>query len=180
MDDQDDINLEGGDVASGDGGGKKGPGILPQLLKWVAIVVAALIFIVTIVVITYSVLEGSGDKQTVIHTSEEYRGLREVLQWYDAVGVIRTRTMDDIPTSVIVDARLGYNFDDKATPAELSSRLVELKDYLRRYFTHKTAEELRNEERIKLEIRDGINDNILSRSRIKDVRFVQYEITSSQ
>jgi len=180
MDDQDDINLEGGDVASGDSGGKKGPGILPQLLKWVAIVVAALIFIVTIVVITYSVLEGAGDRQTVIHTSEEYQGLREVLQWYDAVGVIRTRTSDEIPASVIVDARLGYDFDDKTTPAELSSRLVELKDFLRRFFTHKTAEELRNEERIKLEIRDGINDNILSRSRIKDVRFVQYEIIPSQ
>ncbi len=146
MDDQDDINLEGGDVASGEGTGKKGIGILPQLLKWIAIVVAALIFIVTVVVITYSVLEGSGEKQTAIPLSEEYVGQREVLQWYDAVGIIRTRTSDeDNPASVIVEIRLGYPFEDKATPAELSNRLVELKSFLREFLSKKTASELRNE-----------------------------------
>ncbi|OQB04620.1 MAG: flagellar basal body-associated protein FliL [Spirochaetes bacterium ADurb.Bin215] len=36
--------------------------------------------------------------------------------------------------------------------------------------------ELKNEDKIKIEIRNQINDNILSKSRIKDVRFTKYEI----
>ena len=76
----------------------------------------------------------------------------------------------------MVDVAIGYGFDDKIAPAELSSRIVELKDFLRSFFQKKTAAELRNEEKIKIEIRNYINDNILSKSKIKDVRFTKYEI----
>lgn len=176
MSDQDDINLEGGDAASGDSGAKKGSGLLPQLLKWVAIVLGALIFIVTVVVITVNIMGGAGRSQTAVPVSEEYTGVREVLQWYTAVGTIQTRTMDSIPASVVADIVLGYPPDDKTTPSELTSRLVELKDFLRSFFQHKTASELRNEDKIKIEIRNSINDNILSNSKIKDVRFTKYEI----
>lgn len=176
MADDDELNLEGGDAAAADSGAKKGSGMLPMLLKWVAIVLGALIFIVTIVVVTVNIMGGAGKNQTVIPVSEEYTGLREVLQWYQAVGSIQTRTNDTIPASVIVDIALGYNLDDKATPAELSSRLVELKDFLRSYFRRKTAAELRNEDKVKIELRNAINDNILSKSKIKDVRFTKYEI----
>lgn len=176
MSDQDDINLEGGDAASGDSGGKKGSSLIPQLLKWVAIVLGALIFIVTIVVITVNIMGGSGDNKSAIPVSEEYTGTKEVLQWFTAIGTIQTRTQDAIPASVVCDIVLGYTMDDKITPTELTSRLVELKDYLRSFFQHKTAAELRNEDKIKIEIRNSINDNILSKSKIKDVRFTKYEI----
>lgn len=176
MSDQDDINLEGGDAASGEGGGKKGSGMLPQLLKWVAIVLGALVFIVTVVVVTVNIIGGSGKNQTSIPVSEEYSGIREVLQWYTAIGTIQTRTSDALPASVVADIVLGYTMDDKTTPSELTSRLIELKDFLRSYFQHKTAAELKNEDKIKIEIRNSINDNILSNSKIKDVRFTKYEI----
>lgn len=175
MSDQDDINLEGGDIGAGEGK-KKGSGMLPQLLKWVVISLAALIFIVTIVVVTVNIIGSSGKPQSVIPVSEEYTGLREVLQWYQAVGSIQTRTSDPMPASVVLDIALGYTFDDKATPAELSSRLVEIKDFLRSFIQRKSAAELKNEEKIKIEIRNSINDNILSKSKIKDVRFTKYEI----
>jgi len=175
MDEQDDINLENGENPVAEGG-KKGVGILPQLLKWAAIVLGALIFIITVVVITVNIMGGKGETQTAIPISEEYTGLREVLQWYQAVGSIRTKTADSMPASVVVDVALGYAFDDKATPTELSARLVELKDFLRTFFTRKTAAELKNEDKIKIEIRNAINDNILSKSKIKDVRFTQYDI----
>lgn len=176
MSDQDDINLEGGDATTGDGGKKKGFGLLPQLLKWVAIVLGSLVFIVTVVVITVNIMGGKGNSQTTVPISEEYTGSREVLQWYQAVGSIQTRTKDIIPASVVVDMAFGYPLEDKVTPAELSSRLVEIKDFLRSYLQKKTAAELRNEEKIKIEIRNSINDNILSKSKIKDVRFTKYEI----
>lgn len=176
MDDQDDINLEGGDSGTGETNAKKVSGMLPQLFKWIGIVLGALIFIITVVVITVNIMGGSGKNQTAIPTSEEYTGLREVLQWWQAVGVIKTKTSDTIPATIVVDIAFGYPLEDKATPAELSSRLVELKDYLRSFFNQKTAAELKNEEKIKIEIRNAINDNILSKSKIRDVRFTQYEI----
>jgi len=175
MSDQDDINLEGEEAAAGSGGQKKGGGMLPQLLKWIAIVLGSLVFIVTVVVVTVSIMGGSGKNQTAVPVSEEYTGLREVFQWYTAVGTIQTRTSDAIPASVVVEMAFGYT-DEKTTPTELTSRLIELKDFLRSYFQQKTAAELRNEEKIKIEIRNSINDNILSNSKIKDVRFTKYEI----
>ena len=71
MSDQDDINLEGGDVGTTETGGRKISGLIPQLLKWVAIVLAALIFIVTVVVITVNIIGGSGKNMTTVPVSEE-------------------------------------------------------------------------------------------------------------
>ena len=73
---------------------------------------------------------------------------------------------------------LAYKKDDKATSTEITQRTVELKDFLRRYFTQKSAEELRpqNEENLKIEIRNAINDSILSSSKIKDVRFLKLRV----
>ncbi len=179
MSDQDDINLEGGDSDVG-GGGKKGSSLIPQLLKWVAIVLGALIFVVTVVVVTVNIMQGKGKNQSSVPVSEEYTVNREVLQWYTAITTIQTRTSDSIPASVVADIALGYTMDDKVTPSELTARLVELTDFLRSFFQHKTAAELRNEDKIKIEIRNSINDNILSKSKIKDVRFVKYEIVEQQ
>ena len=178
MDEQDDINLEGSEAGAGEGGSKKGgSGLLPQLLKWVAVALGALVFIVTVVVVTVNIMGGSGKSQSPIPISEEYTGQREVLAWFSqALGTIQTRTADPVPASVVVDVALGYEENDKIAPTELSSRIVELKDYLRSFFQYKTAEELRNEEKIKIEIRNAINDNILTKSKIKDVRFTKYEI----
>ena len=176
MSDQDDINLEGGDAAAGESGVKKGGGLIPQLLKWVAIALGALVFIVTVVVITVNIMGGSGKSQTAVPMSEEYQGVREALTYFPGVGLIQTRTTDEEPVAVVVEIQLGYAKDDKTTPNELAERIVELKDFLRSYFQHKTGPELRNEEKIKIEIRNFINDNILSGSKIKDVRFTRYEI----
>lgn len=177
MDEQDDINLEGGEAGAGDGQGRKKGGMLPQLLKWVAVVLGALVFIVTVVVVTVNIMGGAGNNQTDIPVSEEYTVLREELGWFQsAIGTIQTRTSDVPPASVVVDIALGYGIDDKITSSELTGRIVELKDFLRSFFQKKTADDLRNEEKIKIEIRNSINDNILSKSKIKDVRFTKYEI----
>ncbi|MDE6350351.1 MAG: flagellar basal body-associated FliL family protein, partial [Treponemataceae bacterium] len=103
---------------------------------------------------------------------------RELLDWYTSLGSLRTKTSDAIPASVVVDVVLGYKKEDKATSTEITQRSIELKDFLRRYFTQKTAEELapQNEENLKIEIRNAINDQILSSSKIKDVRFMQLDV----
>ena len=76
----------------------------------------------------------------------------------------------------MVDIALGYTAGDKEAPSELSSRSIELRDFLRSFFHGKTAAELQNENRIKVEIRNFINDNVLTRTRVRDVRFTRYDI----
>lgn len=154
---------------------KKG-GLVSTLLKYIALALAALIFIVTIVVITVNLMSKRGKSQSQYPIAEEYRDSREILQYYSAIGQVKALTRDVIPGTVIVNIELGYPANDKTTPQELTARLVELKDFLRAYFQKKTVAELRQEEKIKIEIRNEINDNILSKSKIKGVAFTQYDI----
>ena len=170
----------------GDGGAapaKGGKGLLiPGLLKWVAIGLAAIILIVTVVVITMKIVGGNNTGTTAaIPMTEEYTASKEILDWYTSLGLIQTRTMEANPASVRVDVVLGYKKEDKATSTEITQRTVELKDFLRRYFTQKTFAELQpqNEENLKIEIRNAINDTILSSSKIKDVRFMQMDVIKS-
>jgi flagellar FliL protein len=138
----------------------------------------AIILIVTVVIITMNIMGSNKPSQAAIPVSEDYKEIAEELEWYTSLGEIQTRTSDPIPASVVVNIFLGYKKEDKATSTEITQRTVELKDFLRRYFTQKTAEELRpqNEENLKIEIRNAINDSILSSSKIKDVRFMQMDV----
>ena len=113
-----------------------------------------------------------------IPISDEYAVQREVLDWYTSLGAIRTKSSDEIPASVVVDIALGYKKDDKATSTEITQRNIELKDFLRRYFTEKTIAELKpqNEQKLKIELRNAINDEILSTSKIKDISFLQLDV----
>ena len=154
----------------------KKAGLIPTLLKYIAITLAALIFIVTVVVITVNLMSKRGQSQSEYPIAEEYRDSREMLQYYSAVGAVKAFTKDVIPATVIANVELGYPQNDKTTSQELTARLVELKDFLRFYFQSKTIAELKQEEKIKIEIRNQINDNILSKSKIKAVAFTQYDI----
>lgn len=110
-------------------------------------------------------------------SAEEYQGQREVYDWYKSIGVIQTTTNDG--ATVRVNVFLGYKKDDKGTATEITSRIVELKDFLRRYFRGKSKEEITNpdnEEKLKMEIRNGINDKVLSGSKIRDITFDQLDV----
>ena len=183
MADDNDLDINDGACGSDDlssaSSKKKGFGVLfPVLLKWVAIGLVAVILIVTVVVITMKVVGGNQSQAALVPVTEEYSSTKEILDWYNSLGVTRTKTSDVNPSSVIVEVALGYKKDDKTTSTEITQRTVELKDFLRRYFTQKSADELRpqNEEELRIEIRNAINDSILSSSKIKDVRFMQLDV----
>lgn len=105
---------------------------------------------------------------------EEYRSRREPLQYSKVIETLTIHTMDALPAFVIVQVAFGYS--DKVTAQEISARKIEITDFLRFYFQSKTVSELKQEAKIKIEIRNKINDNILTASRIQDVRFTKYEI----
>ena len=179
MADEDEINLDDNGSSSSDKKGGLG-GIFPSLLKWIIIGLAAVIVIVVVVVITVKITGKNSTTVTAIPASEEYvSGQREIYDWYTSLGIIQTTTADDPPSTVRVDVALAYKKDDKAASTEITARLVELKAFLRRYFSSKTAAELRNpnnEDALENEIKNGINDKILSSSRIRDVVFQQKDV----
>lgn len=180
MADDGEIDLD--DNGSSDSSSKKKGvgGLVPGLLKWVIIGLAAVIVIVVVVFITIKIAGNNNSSVTAIPISEEYvSNQREIFDWYTSLGIIQTATCDDPPASVRVDIALGYKKDDKATSTEITQRLVELKSFLRRYFSGKTAAELRNpnnEDALENEIKNGINDKVLSSSRIRDVVFQQKDV----
>lgn len=179
MADDDEINLDGGDSAAPSKKGGLG-GLVPGMLKWIIIGLAAIIVVVVVVIITLKVVGNNKSSVTAIPSSEEYvSGQREIYDWYTSLGIIQTTTCDDSPATVRVDVALAYKKDDKATSTEITQRSVELKAFLRRYFSGKTAAELRNtnnEDALENEIKNGINDKILSSSRIRDVVFQQKDV----
>ncbi|MCQ2591482.1 MAG: flagellar basal body-associated FliL family protein [Treponema sp.] len=179
MADEEDLNLdEGGASAPAKKGGIGS--LFSGLLKWIIIGVAAVIVIVVVVFFTVKIV--SKNNSAVVYAPngiEEYQGQREIYDWYKSIGVIQTTTCDENAATVRVNVFLGYKKDDKAVSTEITARNVELKDFLRRYFRGKTAAELKNsnnEDKLKMEIRNGINDKVLSNSKIRDVSFDQLDV----
>lgn len=179
MADEDEINLDDNGSSSSEKKGGLG-GVFSSLLKWIIIGLAAVIVVVVVVVITMKIAGKNSTAVTAIPASEEYvSGQREIYDWYTSLGIIQTTTCDEPPATVRVDVALAYKKDDKATSTEITQRTVELKAFLRRYFSGKTAAELRNtnnEDALENEIKNGINDKILSSSRIRDVVFQQKDV----
>ncbi|MCR5613428.1 flagellar basal body-associated FliL family protein [Treponema sp.] len=173
-DEDSDIDL-GEDSGAAAAPAKKGGlgGILPTILKYVALALGAIILIVTVVIITMNIMGGNKTRQTQIPISEEYREYAEELDWYTSLGEIQTRTSDAQHASVVVNIFLGYKKDDKIASAEITAQKIPIRDFLRNYFADKTVEELtpKNEEKLKIEIRNEINDTILNKSKIRKISF---------
>lgn len=178
MADNDDLDLEDG--GSSPAPAKKGGfgGLLTGFLKWIIIGIAAVIVIVVISFVTAKLVMSHKTEQVYNPAGlQEYTGERESYDWYKSIGTIQTFTCDEPPSTVRVDVYLGYKKDDKAASAEITARSVEIKEFLRRYFRGKTASELKNvnnEDKFKIEIKNGINDKVLSTSRIRDVSFNEF------
>ena len=153
--------------------------LLPTLLKWIAIIVGAIILIVTVVVITMNIMNKNGSGvSSVLPISSEYNAKREELAWYTSLGTIQTISNDIPAATVIMEIALGYKEDDKAASAEITKRQLEIKQFLRLYFSSKSKNELRiaDEDKMKIEIRNGINDDVLFNSKIRDVIFQQHSV----
>jgi len=185
MSDQDELDLEGGADTPGIETPKKASGLaalLPNLLKFVAIGIGALIFIVTVSVITYTILNKGGQSQTAIPTNSPFVGARPEYSWFSTIGVVRTSTSDPVPYAVVVDMIIGYDMGDAASAAELTSRLPELQDFVRSYFRSKSADELKpgNEATLKQEILERLNTRVLNSARARSIQFKQLDVLQTQ
>ncbi|MDR1565661.1 MAG: flagellar basal body-associated FliL family protein [Treponema sp.] len=181
MGDADELDLDSGDAGGIDTGAKKPSGIaalLPNLLKFAAIGLGALIFIVTVSAITYNILNKSGQSQTVIPENSPYVGARPQYSMFTAIGLVRTGTKDPAPYSVVVDMVIGYDMNDNAAASEFTGRLYELRDFVRSFFRSKMAAELQpeNEARLKQEIIELLNTRVLNSAKARIILFNQLDV----
>ncbi|MDR0562957.1 MAG: flagellar basal body protein FliL [Spirochaetaceae bacterium] len=187
MSDEADAALDPEEGSSEEGGGKKkkkGLGLaalLPTILKFAAIGLGALIFIVTVSVITYNILNKGGKSQTVIPENSPYVGTRPQYNMFGAIGLVRTRTKDPVPHAVIVEMVIAYDLNDNAGNTELTSRIVELQDFVRSFFRSKYAKELEpeNEAQLKREIIELLNTQMLNTAKARNIFFKQLETIES-
>ncbi len=182
MADEDAADGIGTDAMGGDApASKKGGlgGAISGLLRYILIGVGGVILVVTVAVITVTIMNKNGaGSASMAPVSVEYTAQRESYDWYTSLDQISTTTSDTPASSVVVQVVLGYKKDDKAASTEITERRIEIIDFLRRFFSEKTYEELKpqNEEILRQQIRDQINDDILSNSRIRDVRFTKKDV----
>jgi flagellar FliL protein len=187
MSDSDELDMDGGESpeSSGGGGGKKKGGgalgaLLPTILKFAAIGIGALVFIVTVSVITYRIMSGGGKQQTVQSSPESpYAGTKPFYAWYTGIGNIQVKTRDTTGSySVSVVVNLGYDQEDLTAYSELSGRQYELRDFLRNYFTGKYAHELlpENETRLKKDIQEILNTRFLDTGKVRNVTFDKLDV----
>lgn len=183
MADEDDaLDGEEGGGEGGDGA-QKSPGVLPKLLKFIALGLGALVFIVTVVVITVNILNGGGKQaQSQIPQTESYIAVKPIYSTYDGIGSVSTRTRDATPFNVAVAPVLEYDLNDTATQTELVARKVQMQDFIRRYFSSKYAQELEpeDESKVKNEIKELLNTTILDKARVRGVLFTQFDMYSME
>ena len=186
MSEPDDI-FGGEEAQESDGGSKKRGGgignILLPILKYVAIGLGALIFIVTVSVITYNIMNKGGKNQTVVaDPSSPYVGKRPEFGYYDSIGSITVRTRDfPVSSTVTVDMVIAYLAGDQTASGELSSRRFELQDFVRRFFAGKTAAELapEREEELKKEILELLNTRFLDSRGARLILFRRLDVLGS-
>ncbi|MDR2607905.1 MAG: flagellar basal body-associated FliL family protein [Treponema sp.] len=182
MSDTDDLDFSGEEPAA-ESAPKKASGLgalLPNLLKFVAIGLGALVFIVTVSVITYKIMSGGGKSQTVVtDPTSPYVGKRPEYAAYTLIGSVNTRTRD-VTTgySVTVDMIIQYDLNDTAAQTELTSRQYELRDFVRSYFSSKYAEELKpeNESRLKQDIKEILNTRFLDTAKVRNILFNKLDV----
>ena len=154
------------------------PAVAIKILKWAALAIAAIIFVVTVVVITVSVM-GRGTKAAGYPVnSPEYQGKQPVLSWYTNIPEIRGRTADTNPTTFIVKVDLGYKQNDKQVQTELVARTPLLTDMIRSFFSSKTASDLtnpNNENQLKEALRTEIN-NVMISGKVQSIAFETFNV----
>lgn len=152
-------------------------GALIQILKWVGIILGAVIFIVTVVVVTVMILNRGTAGQTRIPTSQEYRAEAPILTWFEQIGELRGSTADEVRTTYLIRPFLGYARDNDRLTTELIDRRIQLVGIFHDYFATKSTRELEgpgNRDRVKRELIDRIN-RILRSGRIDDIVFESYQ-----
>lgn len=139
--------------------------------------ILAIVIYITAIIFTFKTTKDVLSEES---NTEEITYAEGVLDWYkssDFWFIIQTNEKNS--AIVNVDVVLGYQKNDKTALTEIKQKEIQIADSIRNFFAHKTGHELKikDEEILKTEIRDLINNKILTSSKIKDVRFSKFDVT---
>ncbi|MDR0554416.1 MAG: flagellar basal body-associated FliL family protein [Treponema sp.] len=184
MSDEDNLDeVEGGESTENKGTDKKKSGgllaLLLGLLKFAALGLGALALIITVAVVTFNVMNQGGKAQTDTgESTSPYVGKRPEYAFFSQINTVRTRTRDPVPYSVVVDMVIGYDMNDKNASVEMTSRVYELRDFVRNFFAKKYADDLKPEKeaQLKQELINALNTQVLDSTRARIVLFNTFEI----
>ena len=106
---------------------------------------------------------------------EEYKGDVVIYSWYDSLGKIENTTKDG--QNISLEIAIGYKENDKSTATELESRKPEIQTFLKHFISERSYADFSplNENILRTEIKNGINDNILTSGRIRDIRITDIQ-----
>lgn len=110
----------------------------------------------------------------ILH-ADDYTSEKEVYSWSPEFFA-KNKTADGAEVSFSVC--FGYKSYDDTTPAEIEKCKDVIPDYLHRYIAEKSVADFspKNEEALKSEIENAINDEIFISGRVRDVRFVNLNV----
>jgi len=153
------------------------PSLVIKILKWAIAGIAAIFFIIGVVVLTTNYLNRGRRSSSVPIISEEYAAAPEIMAWYENFEPIRTRTADEASYTVVARIALGYEEGNNQIQNELTSRWRLLQHLMRSYFTQNTAAELhpRNEAIIVEELLEKVNA-VMTSGKIKQVILLEYNL----
>ena len=105
--------------------------------------------------------------------SSDYSQNRDVLSWSKEIAA-GNKASDGGKVSLSVV--LGFKLDDKQTATEITAQNDIIAVYLKNLIAQKTTADFspKNEAALQAEIRDYINDNIIT-GRVRDVRFMELD-----
>ena len=106
---------------------------------------------------------------------DEYKGDVVIYSWYDSLGKIENTSKDG--KNISLEIAIGYKENDKLTATELESRKPEIQTFLKHFISEKNYADFSplNEDNLRTEIKNGINDYILSSGKIRDIRFTDIQ-----
>jgi flagellar FliL protein len=148
------------------------PGIVIQILKWAALGLGAIIFIVTVVIITMKFMGAGNQGMSQQQVSADYAGNAPVYDWFSNITAIRARTSDSPPGTVMVDISIGYEQGNKVVQSELVNRTPQIKDIVRQFFATRRTPDLApsKENDLKVELAEKIN-SIMTDGKVRQVVF---------
>ncbi|HAP43170.1 MAG: hypothetical protein A2087_13575 [Spirochaetes bacterium GWD1_61_31] len=167
-----------GKVKARGGGGKA----ILGLLKWIGIGLGFIILVFVIVAVSIRILGNQSRPLSDLPNAETMQRVSEAWAVYNGVEEIRSTVRgikDTEQWMVVIKINLAFDGADKTIPKELSDRRWQIQDFLRSYISRLRIDELMadQEELLKVDIRDRLNNQIFSRPFIKDIYFENFQRT---
>jgi flagellar FliL protein len=134
------------------------PAIVFQILKWVLIIVAGIILVVTISVITFNLLFKGKVSESPAASSQEYKDNKTIYEAFTNIDTIRGPTSDKPPKQFMAILTIHYAKGKTTTQSELIARTQDIHNLLFIFLSNRTAEQLGS--KYFIEIQDALTERI--------------------